>query len=68
MGFNLIKNKITISQNDEIMIQYDLLKRNLLKKYNEENDEFFNELHIKFQELLNELKLSPTTKKNWSSI
>lgn len=67
MGFDLIKNKITISKNDEIIIQYDKLKKELLQKYKNENDDFLIEFKTKFAEILNKLELSPQTLQNWKS-
>lgn len=67
MGFNLIKNKIMISRNDEIMIQYDKLKNKLLKKYFEENNDFHKEFNEEFSKILDELDLSPQTHENWKS-
>ena len=67
MGFNLIKNKISISKNDEIIIQYDKLKKKLLKKYEDETPEFQNEFKEEFSQVLDELNLSPNTLNNWKS-
>lgn len=53
MGFDLIKNKIGISRNEEIMIKYDLIKNRIIRDGIEVNSEKFGERMRK--DLMNEL-------------
>jgi len=50
MGFGLIKNVIRISQNEEIMMRYVIVKNRLLRDYEEGSDDFLRRLREDLEE------------------
>ena len=49
MGFNLIKNVITISKKDEIRAKYDLVVKRLKGEIGENHPKFYNKLRNEFE-------------------
>lgn len=44
MGFGLIKNVVSVSQNEEIIMRYNIIKNRLKKDYQEDSDEYLKKL------------------------
>jgi len=54
MGFELIKNVVSVSKNDEIMTKYDLVYKKISRNIDENTPLFFNKLRNEFEaELIN---------------
>jgi len=65
MGFGLIKNVIKISQNEEIMMRYVIVKNKLLRDYEEGSEEFVRKLREELEEDLLRLGVDSGKIEEW---
>ena len=65
MGFGLIKNVICISQNEEIMMRYVIVKNRLLRDYEERSEEFVRKLREELEEDLVKLGVDRKKIEEW---
>ena len=65
MGFNLIKNTITVSKNEEIMAKYEIINRKLKNEFDEENNDFIQRLKEEFSQELKLIGLNENEINEW---
>lgn len=66
MGFGLIKNVVKVSQNEEIMIKYELVRNRLLKTMKEGDENFVKTVKIELRQELERIGVDSVKIEEWT--
>ena len=66
MGFGLIKSVVKVSQNEEIMIKYELVRNRLLKTMKEGDENFVKTVKIELRQELERIGVDSVKIEEWT--